>query len=202
MATYRSDRHLPAEELTPSLRERAENPAATGFVVIDRDGSAVACSLSMNNLFGTGRIAPGTGIFLAMPPGLRGGGPISLGPMVVVNDFVNAFYFAAVASGGAAAPTALTQVALATLVGGKPLEEAMNAKRLHHGGLPDLVYYEQGFDVAGLRALTERNHHIAATSVLGRVNAGYCPKGLPPNARTCAIRTDPRGFGLATSAEQ
>jgi len=43
-------------------------PASTSFVVVDRKGGAVACALTLNNLFGTGRIAPATGILLAASP--------------------------------------------------------------------------------------------------------------------------------------
>ena len=43
-------------------------PASTSFVTLDRRGMAVACALTMDNLFGTGRIAPGTGILLAASP--------------------------------------------------------------------------------------------------------------------------------------
>ncbi len=43
-------------------------PASTSFTVLDANGEAVACALTMNNLFGTGRIAPGTGIVLAASP--------------------------------------------------------------------------------------------------------------------------------------
>ncbi|GBR04994.1 gamma-glutamyltranspeptidase [Gluconobacter cerinus NRIC 0229] len=43
-------------------------PASTSFVVTDRNGMAVACSLSENNLFGTGRIAGSTGIVLGASP--------------------------------------------------------------------------------------------------------------------------------------
>jgi gamma-glutamyltranspeptidase / glutathione hydrolase len=43
-------------------------PASTNFVVMDSKGGAVACALTDNNLFGTGRIAPGTGILLAASP--------------------------------------------------------------------------------------------------------------------------------------
>jgi gamma-glutamyltranspeptidase/glutathione hydrolase len=43
-------------------------PASTGFAVLDRNGNSVACAVTMNNLFGTGRIAPGTGILLAASP--------------------------------------------------------------------------------------------------------------------------------------
>ncbi len=43
-------------------------PASTTFATLDRDGNAVVCALTMNNLFGTGRIAPGTGIVMAASP--------------------------------------------------------------------------------------------------------------------------------------
>ncbi len=43
-------------------------PASTSFVTLDRHGMAVACAVTMDNLFGTGRIAPGTGILLAASP--------------------------------------------------------------------------------------------------------------------------------------
>ena len=201
MATYRADRHVAAAQLDPAPVPRLENPAATSFVVVDRHGSAVACALTMNNLFGNGRVAPGTGILLAMPPGQGGRGPFSLGPMMVINEHVNEFYFAAAAAGGVAAPTALLGVAVATLVGGKPLEEAMQAPRLHHGGAPDLVYFEQGYDRDRLGALTGRGHRVGATRALGRVNAAFCSGALPLKPETCTVRTDPRGFGLAASAD-
>ncbi len=44
-------------------------PASTTFATLDRDGNAVVCAVTMNNLFGTGRIAPGTGIVMAASPG-------------------------------------------------------------------------------------------------------------------------------------
>ncbi len=43
-------------------------PASTSFAVIDRHGGAVACALTMDNLFGTGRIAGRTGIVLGASP--------------------------------------------------------------------------------------------------------------------------------------
>ena len=202
MSGYRTDRHGPAEGLRPAPRGRPENPAATTFVTVDRDGSAVACALTLNNLFGTGRVARGTGIVIAAMPGQGGRGATSLGPMMVLNQIVNEFYFAAAAAGGVTAPTALINVALGTLIEGRRLEEAMAARRLHHGGVPDLVHYEQGYDRESLRHLLERGHRIAATGALGRVNAVHCPLGIPSNPKSCTVRADPRGFGLAAGAEE
>ena len=52
----------PAAAPLPSL------PASTSFATLDRDGNAVVCVVTMDNLFGTGRIAPGTGVMLAASP--------------------------------------------------------------------------------------------------------------------------------------
>ena len=43
-------------------------PASTSFVVLDRSGNAISCAISMDNLFGTGRIAGDTGIVLGASP--------------------------------------------------------------------------------------------------------------------------------------
>ncbi len=201
MASYRRDRHVPAAELSPAPVARPENPAATTFVVVDGEGSAVACSLTLNNLFGTGRVAEGTGILLAALPGQAGRGPISLGPMLVMGHSDNRFYGAAVASGGVVAPTAMLNVMVSILTGAR-FDDAMSAKRLHHGGVPDLTYYEQGSSETVLETLTERGHRLAAATTLGLVNVAFCFEGLPKNPQTCAVRADPRGFGLAKTAEK
>ena len=43
-------------------------PASAAFMALDKNGGSVICVTSMNNLFGTGRIAAGTGILLAASP--------------------------------------------------------------------------------------------------------------------------------------
>jgi gamma-glutamyltranspeptidase/glutathione hydrolase len=43
-------------------------PATAGFAVVDKNGGTVTCATSMDNLFGTGRIAAGTGVLLAASP--------------------------------------------------------------------------------------------------------------------------------------
>lgn len=82
-------------------------PASTGFVVLDRDGMAVTCALTMNNLFGTGRIAPGTGILLAASP--RAVTPPLLSAALAWNSNVRGFRAAVAGSGqeGAALATAV-----------------------------------------------------------------------------------------------
>jgi gamma-glutamyltranspeptidase/glutathione hydrolase len=81
-------------------------PASTTFATLDKDGNAVACALTMNNLFGTGRIAPGTGIVLAASPAAVP--PPLLSAAIVWNNNLHAFRAAVGGSGQAAAPLAAT----------------------------------------------------------------------------------------------
>jgi gamma-glutamyltranspeptidase/glutathione hydrolase len=43
-------------------------PASTSFATLDRQGNAVVCALTMDNLFGTGRILPTLGFLAAASP--------------------------------------------------------------------------------------------------------------------------------------
>ncbi len=201
MQSYSPKTHLPAASLNPAPVKRLENPAATSFVVIDGAGSAVACALTQNNLFGTGRVAPGTGVIPAALPGRAGRGPASLGPAIAVDHQYKDFYFAIAASGGVAAPTAIVGVMAKALIEKRKLADAIAAKRLHHGGEPDLLFYEQGFDKNAINDLSRRRHALAATKILGKVNAASCTSGLPFQPQTCSLESDPRGYGLSIVAE-
>jgi gamma-glutamyltranspeptidase / glutathione hydrolase len=197
---YRVDRHLLPKQYSPHSKNRAENPSATSFVVVDRDGSAVACTLTMNNNFGTGRMAQGTGILLAAAPTDRAKGPTALSPIIVRNRNTNNLFFVGAVSGGIAAPTALVSVISRLMIGNKRLSEAISMARVHHSGIPDITYYEPHLAEVTKSFLIQRGHQIAATPTLGFVNAIYCSGGLPVYPDTCIVKSDPRGNGLATSA--
>lgn len=202
LRSYRPDRHVPAATLSPAPVERPENPSATGFVVIDRLGSAVACGVTLNNPFGTGRIARGMGIVLAALPGKGGRGAVSLGPMLVLDGPGRQLYYASSATGGVVAPPAMVTVAARNLLGGESLAEALTARRVHHGGAPDRTFYEHGLDSAIVDGLKRRGHDVAPTPVLGLVNAVSCPGGLPAKPLACVLGADPRGSGAVATAPQ
>ncbi len=79
--------------------------AGTGFAVLDRDGNSVVCSVSMGNLFGTGRIAPGTGVLLGASPSAYGQ-PL-LAAALAYNTNVRGFRAAVAGSGQEGAPLAV-----------------------------------------------------------------------------------------------
>ncbi|MFQ5958859.1 MAG: gamma-glutamyltransferase [Alphaproteobacteria bacterium] len=199
MASYRPDRHAAAGTLsTPPTRHR-ENPAGTSFVVIDGEASAVACTVTLNNLFGIGRVAPGTGVILAAAPSASQPATASIAPVMVVNHNTGNFYFAAAASGGAAAPSALVDVMAGALVDGLTLSEAVAAPRLHHDGVPDAAVHEPGESELRLTALRRRGYALAEVPKLGRVNVAYCSEGFKGRKHDCLFVNDPRGHGLATA---
>ncbi|MFD2233271.1 gamma-glutamyltransferase [Phaeospirillum tilakii] len=194
MASYTPGRHVPPA--TPAAAPR-EPVVAASFVVEDGDGSAVACGVGAGGLFGTGLIAPGTGIVLAVAPGP--GGPPPTTAALVVNPHTSRVHFAAAASGGIAAPGALAQALLGALADGKPLAEALAQPRVVSPGNPDAALVETGpfgFDPA---PLARRGHQIGPTAMPSRVEALRCRDGQL-STPDCEAATDPRGFGLAAVA--
>lgn len=92
-------------------------PASTSFVVTDRQGQTVACALSMNNLFGTGRIAGSTGIVLGASPAQR---PQPLLAAGIAHQGKEEFRAAAVASGQNVAADTAAIALRAALAGVRP----------------------------------------------------------------------------------
>ena len=192
----------------------------TSFVVVDRYGMAVACGLTMNGAFGTGRLAPGTGVVLAAAPDPERAPPLA--PVVLVNRNSRQLLLAASASGegaaevatldlvlrdrelsleaapggGAVAPGALARVLLELLDGERPLAEALAAPRLHVGGTANRVAVEPALDGDDRAALAARGLRVVEAPAIGRVNAVHCPDGLPREPESCTFASDRRGFGI------
>ena len=107
---------LAARDLPPALEQVF--PASTSFITLDRNGGAVACVLTMDNLFGTGRIFPGLGFLAAASPSA-----VPVPPLAVAlawNSNLKAFRAAVAGSGQGAAPEAVAQAMLQTLQTSRP----------------------------------------------------------------------------------
>jgi gamma-glutamyltranspeptidase/glutathione hydrolase len=92
-------------------------PASAGLTVVDRDGQAVSCVFTMNNLFGTGRIAPATGVLLAAAPDLGQVRQPPLSAAIAHNQNLRSFRAAVAGSGQEAAPAAVAAPLAALLRG-------------------------------------------------------------------------------------
>jgi gamma-glutamyltranspeptidase/glutathione hydrolase len=171
------------------------DPGATGFVVADGDGLAIACEVTLNRPFGNGRVIPGTGVILAAPPAY--GGAFPLGPMIAIDPDGGTVDFVGAASGGARGTQALIAAFLDTVVRGESLGTAIAAGRVLYPGTGKGVAYEDGVGDSVVAGLSQRGHVPERTAALGRVNALWCSKGLPDDSDSCEARNDPRGNGLA-----
>ncbi len=90
-------------------------PASTSFVSVDRDGNAVACALTLNNLFGTGRMLPGIGYIAGASP--SGGAAPLLSAAIAWNQNKEVFRAAVAGSGQEAAPVAVASMMAQALSG-------------------------------------------------------------------------------------
>ena len=163
------DSLLARDRLAAVLAVRAPTGAAgavnagAGVVAVDRQGSAAACAFSLNRPFGTGRVAGGLG-FLPAAPADGGSGMADLAPMLIVNTNSDEFRLAAAAGQNGVA--AQLDAAIATMVGNRPLAEAVASAAGAVGG-------------------------TAPAGVL----AAHCSSGKPDPSR-CAAAIEPGAFGL------
>jgi gamma-glutamyltranspeptidase/glutathione hydrolase len=102
-------------------------PASAGLIVYDRTGMAVSCAFSMNNLFGTGRIAPGLGFLMAAAPNIGQVQPALLSGAIGYSPNLRAFRLAVAGSGQAAAPLAVAIPAAAQMLRDATAEAAIAA---------------------------------------------------------------------------
>jgi gamma-glutamyltranspeptidase/glutathione hydrolase len=209
MADYESDRHVRSagaggDEGLPLPGEGAS------LAVIDRFGDAVACSFGLNGRYGSGQIAPGTGVVMpAVPEASEIGAPIS--PLLVANRNTNQSLFAGAASGGGAAVVALVQTLLEISEGelglfeltgsGKSLPEAVAAPRVLHRGSPDILWVERRTAPEVQAELQSRGHNLRVAPIMGILTAVSCLDGMPREPESCQAAADPRAFGLARRVE-
>ena len=175
LSSYEPARHTPLSALPTQPLGLLEVPFGSSLAAADRFGNGVACSQTMNGLFGSGRIARGSGILLAAPPTPQRNGYVSSVATVIGNDSTGDLRFAGASSGGSAAVTALMTVMLAAVEEDEPLDVVIKAPRLHHQGQPDQLFYEAGLPDSVIGDLRGRGHSLQEAPILGLVNALSCP---------------------------
>lgn len=217
-ATIDPERATPSEQVLPGELPPAEPEDTLHLSVADESGGTVALTTTLNLAFGCGLVAHGTGVLLnneiddfALAPGQPntwdllgseanavGGGkrPLSsMTPTIVERSDGSARPALVLGSpGGARIITSVLQVLLNVLDHGMPLQEAVNAPRIHHQWLPDrLVYEERGLPADVAAGLTRRGHRLEVSAdPLGNVNA------IATDADgTWLGAADPRRGGLA-----
>lgn len=164
----------------------AESDDTTHFTVIDEAGNVVTNTYTLNNTFGAGVMARGTGILLndemddfAAKPGTPnlygliqgeknvvapGKRPLSaMTPTIVMQtgEQGGGVWFAVGSPGGPTIINTVLQVVLNVIDCGMDMQEAVDAPRIHHQWLPDEITYEPlGMSADTLRALAARGHRF------------------------------------------
>lgn len=165
------------------------DPGVSAFAAFDSGGNAVACAVTLNGPFGTGRMIRGAGIFAARPPMPDADPALAIAPVVVSNPAVGNTYFAGAAS-GIAAPTALAGVLVRILGDERRPDEGMQEPRAAPAGAgAALVETSAPAEVANRIAAT--GARVSTVPAIGNVGIIACPDG-----RRCTGRSDPRGAGF------
>jgi gamma-glutamyltranspeptidase/glutathione hydrolase len=197
LTSYSPNRATPLFELPAPPSILLESPATSSIVAVDAYGNAVSCVFTMNNLFGNGLVAPGTGVLLAAAPGENRGDGLSLLPMIAVNETSREVLFAGAVSGGIVSGPIMASVVAEVVETSASLEQAVERPRVFHPGDPDVVVVEPTVGEGVVAELVARGHEVRVAPELGRVNAILCPDGLRNGGESCVVSTDPRAFGLA-----
>ncbi|MGL4316236.1 MAG: gamma-glutamyltransferase [Pseudomonas sp.] len=203
----------PSSSLPPAPAWR-EGDHTTHFSVLDRDGNAVAATLSINLPFGAAFTVPGTGVvlnnemddFAADPQGsnvygLAGsqanaiaGGKRPLSSMSPT--FIeSADDFASFGTPGGSRIPSMVLLAILDYLDGKPVAQWPATPRYHHQYLPDVVEYEPGaFSSEQIGALEMRGYRLQP--VERRYGNQQVLLWHKPDGRVEAA-SDPRGVGRA-----
>ncbi|HEY2686734.1 MAG TPA: gamma-glutamyltransferase [Steroidobacteraceae bacterium] len=190
--------HILPHKATPSSAIGAapafdERPTTTHYSVVDKFGNAVAVTFTINDDFGAKVIAGDTGFFLndemddftakpgspnmfgliqgkanSVAPGKR---PLSsMTPTLVMKDGKPLLVVGS--PGGARIITTVFEVILNVLDYGMPLQQAVDAPRVHHQWLPDELRGEPGaFQVPVEKALTDMGYQVKPLEPWGTGNA-------------------------------
>src|SRR5258708_577903 len=188
------------EKASTSQSVRAGNPApyesteTTHYTVIDKDGTAVSVTYTLNGGYGSGVTVPGLGFLLnnemddftvkpgapnmfglvqgetnAIQPGKR---PLSsMTPTIVLRD--GKLYMIVGAPGGSRIVTAVMQVILNAIDFDMNAQDAVDYPRFHHQWKPDKLYLEKGFSPDTVALLRAKGHDVdySPAVVVARVEA-------------------------------
>ena len=183
----------------------------THFSILDRDGNWVSATLSINGLFGSGFVVPGTGILLnnemddfsAKPgtPNLYGlvgneANAIAPGKRMLSSMAPTAVYhanaLALLGTPGGSRITTMVMQGILQFLQGANAEFLVTSPRLHHQALPDKVFIEPGM-VVDQERLEAKGHVFEVVEPWGNMQAVVWDA---QKARLGAA-SDPRGIGSA-----
>ena len=191
IADIHADKATPSAEVRAGLPAPHESTETTHFSVVDELGNAVANTYTLNTSFGSGYVAPGTGVLLnnemddfavkpgtanvyglvqseqnAIAPGKRM--LSSMAPTILVKDGEVRAVLGT--PGGPTITTTVVQLVRALVDYGQRLDVAVAAPRVHHQWLPDAVIVEKSLPDEAAQGLERRGHKLVRRDRIGHAN--------------------------------
>ena len=210
----RPDRTLPSANLAESPQPSPHGTDTTHFSILDAQGNRVAATLSINQSFGSGFVAQGTGVLLndemddfAAKPGqpnvygLVGGFANKIEPgKRMLSSMTPTFLetkdrVAILGTPGGSRIISMVLLGVLDFAEGRKPASWVSAGRYHHQYLPDVVEYEPGaLGEAEVLGLTKLGHALKPTPApYGDMHAILWDKAKG----VVEAASDPRGEGLA-----
>jgi gamma-glutamyltranspeptidase/glutathione hydrolase len=194
-----------------------EKPDTTHFAVVDGEGNMVSNTYTLNDWFGAGVTAKGTGILLndemddftskpgapndyqliqseknAIAPNKR---PLSsMTPMIVLQD--GKPWLAVGAAGGPRIISTVLEIVLSLVDFQVSLQEALDAGRIHHQWMPDEIYWEPNGTNPDSRIALEKMGHKFRKNPLDHISDANAVM-IDPKSGLRQGGGDPRRSGVA-----
>jgi gamma-glutamyltranspeptidase/glutathione hydrolase len=208
------DAATPSDQVSAGEIPSSESPETTHLSVVDADGNAVSMTTTLNSSFGNKVMVEGAGFFLnnemddfSSKPGspnqfgLIGGEAnaiaphkrmlSSMTPTIVTRD--NKLKMVVGTPGGSTIITSVYQTILNVIDHGMGMQEAVNAKRIHHQWYPDEIRVEADALIKDVQTdLEQLGHRLRFTEKIGRMD---CILVLPDGRLEGGA--DPRGDNTA-----
>jgi len=187
------DRVTPSTEIKEGNVEVVESVETTHFSVMDNAGNAVAITTTINSGFGSKVWVDGAGFFLnnemddfSAKPGVPNqfgllGNEInaiepekrmlsSMTPTIVLHR--NKPYLIVGSPGGSTIMTTVLQTILNVTEHNMSMQEAVDAKRVHHQWMPDIILHEsEAFSKETEKELIEMGYELQDRGIIGACDA-------------------------------
>ncbi len=207
-------RVTPSSAIAPGHPPGAESTETTHFSIVDQWGNAVSNTYTINFSYGSGIVVEGAGFLLnnemddfsARPgfpndDGLVGGEAnsiaprkrmlSSMSPTIILKD--GRPFLVTGSPGGSRIITTTLQIILNVIDYGMNVQEAVNAPRMHHQWLPDVIRLEEGFSADTIRLLKEMGYVVKIGEAMGSTNSihfdpvsGWILGAADPRRSACA----------------
>jgi len=208
-----SKRATPSKKIYPQGVRPKESTNTTHYSIVDHWGNAVSTTTTLNFSFGNGMVVDGTGFLLnnqmddfsAKPGTANAYGLIgskankiepkkrmlsSMSPTIVRRR--GQVVLVTGSPGGSRIISTTTQVILNVLEHRMNIQQAVDAPRMHHQWMPDLLRLEEGFDEKTIDRLKSLGHKVEISRPMGAAQSIYRDK----KGRLFGA-SDPRRGGLA-----